>query len=317
MKITILDSYASCPTGGDWKKLEQYGELTVWDNTRPEDIVSRAALCEAVLTNKVVISREIMAQLPRLRYVGVLATGYNVVDTAAARERGIVVTNIPAYSTESVVQMVFAHLLNVTNRVAHYAETAQKGKWAMSPHFCYLDFQHHELHGKTIGIVGLGNIGGRVAEVAHAFGLRVIAVTSKRGEALPPYVTPTDADALFREADIITLHCPLTPTTRNLVSAARLATLRPGAIIINTGRGPLIDDNAVAAALKAGRLAAYCADVMTVEPPSADNPLLSAPNCFLTPHIAWATEEARTRLQDTAIRNLAAFAEGKPINIVS
>lgn len=317
MKITILDSYASCPTGGDWKALERYGEISVYDNTRPQDVVTRARDSEVVLTNKVVVSREIMKQLPALRYVGVLATGYNVVDTAAARELGITVTNIPAYSTESVVQMVFAHLLNVASHVAHYAEANRRGRWAAAPHFCYIDTPAHELSGKTMGVVGLGNIGRRVAEVAHAFGLRVIAVTSKRGEELPQFITAVDTDTLFREADIITLHCPLTAATRHMVNAERLATLRPEAVVINTGRGPLVDEKAVAAALGEGRLTAYCADVMTQEPPSADNPLLSAPNCFLTPHIAWATEEARERLQDTAIRNIAAYVDGNPVNVVS
>lgn len=317
MKITILDSYASCPTGSGWEALEELGELTVYDNTRAGEVMARAKDSEAVLTNKVVLSREVMEQLPRLRYIGVLATGYNVVDVAATKERGVTVTNVPAYSTESVVQMVFAHLLNATNRVAHYADANQHGRWAKEQHFCYFDYPHHELSGKTLGIVGLGNIGSRVAEVAHAFGLRVIAVTSKRGTALPPYVTPVDMATLLGEADIVTLHCPLTETTRHLLNTRSIATMRRGVVVINTGRGPLVDDEAVAAALVEGRIAAYCADVLTQEPPQPCHPLLSAPNCYLTPHIAWGTEEARARLQTTAIANLKAYLAGKRENVVS
>ena len=316
MKIVILDGYSADPGDLSWEELEQMGEVTVYDRTSPSETVQRAAEADIVLTNKVVLDREKIAQLPRLKYIGVLATGYNVVDIEAAHERGIVVTNVPAYSTESVAQMVFAHLLTVTNRTEHYAIQNRSGRWAASPDFCYWDFPLMELAGKTIGIVGLGNIGRRVAEIALAFGMKVKAVTSKSQEQLPAGIEKADLQTLLSSADVLSLHCPLTANTRHLINADTLRLMKPTAILINTGRGPLIDDQAVANALQEGLLGAFCADVLTTEPPSSNNPLLSQPNAFITPHIAWASTEARTRLLQIAIANVRAFASGKPQNTV-
>ena len=316
MKIVILDGYSADPGDLSWEELEQMGEVTVYDRTSPSETVQRAAEADIVLTNKVVIDREKIAQLPRLKYIGVLATGYNVVDIEAAHERGIIVTNVPAYSTESVAQMVFAHLLTVTNRTEHYAIQNRSGRWAASPDFCYWDFPLMELAGKTIGIVGLGNIGHRVAEIALAFGMKVKAVTSKSQEQLPAGIEKADLQTLLSSADVLSLHCPLTANTRHLINADTLRLMKPTAILINTGRGPLIDDQAVANALQEGLLGAFCADVLTTEPPSSNNPLLSQPNAFITPHIAWASTEARTRLLQIAIANVRAFASGKPQNTV-
>ena len=316
MKIVILDGFTANPGDLSWKGLEELGTLTVYDRTRPEETVARAAEADIVLTNKVIINREMMAQLPQLKYIGVLATGYNVVDIEAAHERGIIVTNVPAYSTESVAQMVFAHLLTVTNRTEHYAIQNRQGRWSKNPDFCYWDFPHLELAGKTIGIVGLGNIGRRVAEIALAFGMQVKALTSKSADTLPAGIEKADLEVLLATSDIISLHCPLTDTTRHLINRDTLSVMRPSAILINTGRGPLVDDQAVASALAKGQLAAFCADVLTEEPPKADNPLLSQPNAFITPHIAWATEEARSRLLQVAISNVRAFLNAKPQNVV-
>ena len=290
--------------------------LTVYDRTKPEETIARAAEADIVLTNKVIINREVMAQLPQLKYIGVLATGYNVVDIEAAHERGIIVTNVPAYSTESVAQMVFAHLLTVTNRTEHYALQNRQGRWSKNPDFCYWDFPHLELAGKTFGIVGLGNIGRRVAEIALAFGMQVKALTSKSADTLPAGIEKADQEVLLATSDVISLHCPLTDTTRHLINRDTLSKMRPSAILINTGRGPLVDDQAVASALAKGQLAAFCADVLTEEPPKANNPLLSQPNAFITPHIAWATEEARSRLLQVAISNVQAFLNAKPQNVV-
>ena len=317
MKIVILDGYTANPGDMSWKELEELGTLAVYDRTRPEETVARAADAEIILTNKVIISREVMAQLPLLKYIGVLATGYNVVDIEAAHERGIIVTNVPAYSTESVAQMVFAHLLTVTNRTEHYAIQNRKGRWTSNSDFCYWDFPHMELAGKTFGIVGLGNIGRRVAEIALAFGMQVKALTSKSANTLPTGIKKADLKELLATSDVISLHCPLTDTTRHLINRETLQHMKPSAILINTGRGPLVDDQAVASALAEGQLAAFCADVLTEEPPKVDNPLLSQPNAFITPHIAWATEEARSRLLQVAISNVRAFLNANPQNVVS
>ena len=316
MKIVVLDGFTANPGDLSWKGLEELGTITVFDRTKPEETVARAADADIVLTNKVIISREIMMQLPQLKYIGVLATGYNVVDIEATHERSIIVTNVPAYSTESVAQMVFAHLLTVTNRTEHYALQNRQGRWTKNPDFCYWDFPHMELAGKTFGIVGLGNIGRRVAEIALAFGMRVKALTSKAANALPAGIEKADLEELLAKSDVISLHCPLTDTTRHLINYETLQQMKPSAILINTGRGPLVDDQAVASALAEGQLAAFCADVLTEEPPKADNPLLSQPNAFITPHIAWATEEARSRLLQVAISNVEAFLNAKPQNVI-
>ena len=317
MKIVILDGYTANPGDLSWDGLKAWGEVEVYDRTPASETVARAADAEIVLTNKVVIGREEMAQLPHLLYIGVLATGYNVVDLEAAKERHIVVTNVPAYSTESVAQMVFAHLLTVTNHTEGYAMENRQGRWSQSPDFCYYDESIHELSGKTFGIVGLGNIGRRVAQIAIAFGMQVKALTSKPVEALPEGIQKADLQELFRTSNVISLHCPLTSDTHHLVNSETIALMNSDTILINTGRGPLVDDEAVAAALEAGRLKAYCADVMTEEPPREDNPLLKAPNAYITPHIAWATFEARQRLIQVATDNVGAFLNGRPQNQVN
>ena len=319
MNIVILDGYSANPGDLSWGELEKMGLLTVYDRTNPEETIERAAEADIVLTNKVVLGRKQIAQLPQLRYIGVLATGYNVVDTVAARERGIIVTNVPAYSTDSVAQMVFAHLLTVTNRTEHYAIQNRNGRWSTNPDFCYWDTNLPELSGKTFGIVGLGNIGMRVARIALAFGMKVKAMTSKAPDALPDSIQKASLDELLATSDVLSLHCPLTDSTRHIINAETLARMKPTAIVINTGRGPLADDKAVADALERNIIAAYCADVLTEEPPKAGkdgNPLLGQPNAYITPHIAWATTEARIRLLQIAIDNVRMFLNGKPQNIV-
>ena len=316
MNIVILDGYSANPGDLSWDELKEMGNVTVYDRTSPSETIARAAEADIVLTNKVVIGKEEMAQLPHLKYIGVLATGYNVVDIETAHERGITVTNVPAYSTESVAQMVFAHLLTVTNRTEHYAQENRNGRWTNNKDFCYWDFPHMELSGKTFGIVGLGNIGMRVATIANAFGMRVCASTSKSEDQLPPFIVKKSLTELFSDCDVISLHCPLTPDTHHLINSETLQKMKPSAILINTGRGPLVDDQAVAEALAEGRLAAFCADVLTNEPPKATNPLLSQPNAFTTPHIAWASKEARIRLLQVAINNVRSFLNGQPQNVV-
>ena len=315
-QIVILDGYAANPGDLSWDALAALGQLTVYDRTLPDETVMRAREAEVVLTNKVYIGRQEMEQLPLLRYIGVLATGYNVVDIDAAHERGIVVTNVPAYSTESVAQMVFAHLLTAVNRTEHYALQNRRGRWSDCPDFCYWDTTLTELAGKTFGIVGLGNIGQRVAAIANAVGMRVIAFTTKEAEALPSYIEKCSMDDLLAQSDVLSLHCPLTPTTRHLINRQSLLLMKSTAILINTGRGPLVCDEDVAEALQAGRLAAYCADVMTQEPPQTSNPLLTCDRAYITPHIAWATREARQRLVAVAIANVGAFVDGRAVNRV-
>lgn len=317
MKIVILDGYSVNPSDLSWEELEACGELTVYDRTNTEDILKRTKNADAILTNKVVISSEIINKLPNLKYIGVLATGYNVVDIEAAKKRGITVTNVPAYSTNSVVQMTFAHILNLTNRVAHYAHENRKGKWSASPDFCYWDTNLGEIAGKTLGVVGLGNIGYKVACIARDFGMDVFACTSKNSADLPDGIQKVTFNGLLGISDILTLHCPLTPQTKEMINKDTLSQMKRGALLINTGRGALVNDKDVAQALCEGQLGGYGADVMTQEPPKPDNPLLSAPNAYLTPHIAWATLEARKRLVSIASANVAAFVQGSPKNVVS
>lgn len=316
MKIVVLDGYGVNPGDLSWGKLGELGELTVYERTAPEEVLTRTEEAEIVLTNKVVLSAEILCKLPKLKYIGVLATGYNVVDTEAARAQGVAVTNIPAYSTDSVVQMTFAHILNITNRVAHYARENREGKWARSKDFCYWDTPLLELSGLTLGVVGLGNIGMKVARVARTLGMEVYAATSKSSSSLPEGIQKTTFKGLLGVCDILTLHCPLTPDTRELVNAKTLGMMKRGAVVINTGRGPLVNEDDVAEALRSGQLAAYGADVMCQEPPREDNPLLAEPNAFITPHVAWATIDARRRLMKIAADNIKAFVEGKPVNVV-
>lgn len=313
MKICILDGYSLNPGDLDWSPVERLGDVTLFDRTPADKIVERAADADIVLTNKVPFSADTLRQLPRLRFICVLATGYNIIDTEAAARQGVVVANIPAYSTMSVAQMAFAHILNITNHVASYAREVADGKWTNCPDFCFWDSALTELAGKTMGIVGLGNTGMATARIAVAMGMKVVAMTSKSADTLPEGITPAPLHDVLASADVVSLHCPLTPSTRHLINAASIAKMKPSAILINTGRGPLVDEQAVADALNGGRLAAFGADVLSQEPPSGDNPLLSARNCFLTPHIAWATLEARTRLMSTATENVRQFIAGEPV----
>lgn len=316
LHLVVMDGHAANPGDLSWEPFEQFGEVVVYERSKPEEVVERAKDADAVFTNKVVFSDEVMAQLPKLKYIGILATGTNVVDLEAARQRGIVVTNIPAYSTDSVAQLVFAHVLNIVNRVDVYANDIRKGRWAQNPDFCYWDTQIHELAQMTIGVYGLGNIGMKVATIAAAFGMRVLAYTSKPQESLPAGITKASQDEIFAQSDILTLHCPLTPQTQGLINADNISKMKRTAIVVNTGRGPLVDEIDMAIALKTGMLGAYAADVLCQEPPRADNPLFDCENCFLTPHLAWGTIEARERLMLIAEENVRAFVNGEPINRV-
>lgn len=317
MKIVVLDGYGLNPGDLSWDAVSQLGELTVYDRTSSEEVIERSAGAEAILTNKTVITAEIMEALPDLKYIGVLATGYNVVNIGAAREKGIVVTNIPAYSTPSVAQMVFAHILNIAQQVQHHSEEVRKGRWTNNADFCFWDTPLIELREKKIGLVGLGHTGYNTARIAIGFGMQVTAYTSKSSLQLPPEIKKRTLDELFSECDIVSLHCPLTDETKELVNAERLRLMKPTAILINTGRGPLVNEQDLADALNAGKLYAAGLDVLSSEPPKADNPLLTARNCYITPHIAWASLEARTRLMDILVENIKAFQAGKPVNNVA
>jgi len=313
MRIVILDGLTTNPGDVSWEPLERLGSLTVFDRTAPGDVVARAADADAILTNKAIVGREQIAALPQLKYVGVLATGFNIVDVAAARERGIPVCNVPEYSTPNVVQAAWALILELANRVGHHDRTVHEGHWVACHDFCYWHGELVELAGRTLGIVGHGRIGRGVATVGRAFGMRVIH-HRRQGGGDPACV---DLDTLFRESDVVSLHCPLTPETKGLVDARRLAMMKTTAFLVNTARGPLVDEAALAAALNAGQIAGAAVDVLSVEPPPASNPLLTAKNCVITPHVAWATRDARRRLIDVTAANLAAFAVGQPQNVVN
>lgn len=316
MNIVVLDGYTANPGDLSWEPLRAFGELTVYPRLADDKVVEAAAEADVVLTNKVRLTNVTIDSLPRLKYIGVLATGYNIIDVEHAHERGIVVSNIPAYSTDSVVQMTFAHILNITNQVGHYGEEVRKGRWSRNEDFCFVDTPLIELAGKTMGIVGLGNIGMRVATIARNFGMDVFAVTSKESAALPAGIQKTTLEGLLSVSDVLSLHCPLIPATDRIINVDRLKMMKRGSILINTGRGQLIDEEAVAQALADGRLMGYGADVMTLEPPRPDNPLLGQEHAYFTPHIAWASKEARTRLVKIAIENVRAFVENHPQNQV-
>lgn len=317
INIVDLDAHALNPGDLSWDGIAQLGELTVYPRTAPNDIVARANKADALLINKVMITRELIEQLPRLRYIGELATGYNNIDLEAATEHGIVVTNIPAYSTASVAQHVFALLLNVANRVEHYAQASREGAWGRCPDFCYWDTPLLELSGKTFGLVGYGNIGQQVASIAHAFGMKVAAVTSKPIGSLPDYVQKMTLEGMLSTSDVVSLHCPLTAANHHLINKDTLALMRHGSILINTARGPLVDEAAVTLAVNDGLLQAYCADVLENEPPTQGCMLFHEANAYVTPHLAWATLEARQRLMDIAVANLKAFLMGTPQNQVN
>lgn len=319
MKIVVLDGYALNPGDLSWQGFEELGEVTVYDRTSytdKQEIIERIGDAEAILTNKTPITADVLKACPQLTYIGVLATGYNVVDLAAAKEQGITVTNIPSYSTNAVAQATFALLLEVTNQVGHHNRSVHQGDWQTSKDFSYWQTPLMELAGKTIGLIGYGAIAQAVATIAHAFQLKVIYFNHRPKPAQEDWAKQVSLAELYQEADIISLHVPQFPETEKMIDRTALAQMKPSAILINTSRGGLIDEAAVAEALQTGQIAALAADVVSKEPIAADNPLLQAPNCYLTPHIAWAPVETRRRLMGIAVANLSGFKAGTPQNVV-
>ena len=317
MRIVVLDGYTLNPGDLSWDELRALGECIVHDRTTPADVVARAQDAEIIFTNKTVLDRAALQSLPTLRYIGVLATGYNIVDVRTAREQNIVVTNIPTYGTRSVAQHVFALLLELTERVGYHAETVRDGRWSACPDFCYWDYPLIELEGLTMGVVGFGRIGQAVAKLADAFGMKVLAHDVQPPPTLPPFVRLVDLDTLFAQSDVVSLHCPLTAENKGFVNARRLALMKKSAFLINTSRGPLVNESDLAAALNAGQIAGTGLDVLAVEPPRTDNPLLTAKHCYITPHIAWATRAARDRLMKAAVDNVRVFLAGGRQNVVN
>ena len=318
MKIVILDGHTANPGDLSWDEFAKLGELSVFDRTAKEQMVARLQGATVALTNKAVLDRAIISALPDLRFIGVTATGYNIVDIAATRERGIVVCNVPEYSTPDVAQFVFALLLELTNRTGHHAETVRAGKWSRSQDFCYWDYPLVGLSGLTLGIVGFGRIGRAVARIGQAFGMKILAMRrSSVATDKNDGVQYVELDTLLRESDVVTLHCPLTPETTRLVNAQFLSKMKPTAFLINTARGGLVDESALADALNHDRIAGAGLDVLSTEPPPVDDPLLSAKNCIVTPHIAWATKTARIRLLKVTADNIRAWQNGKPQNVVN
>lgn len=316
MRMVILDGHTLNPGDLSWKYLEGLAEVVYHPRTPAGEVMERLRDTEAVLTNKVPLTAEVFAACPKLRYVGVTATGYNIIDLVAARKAGVTVTNVPGYSTDSVAQVVFALLLEITHHTGHHAARVAEGGWVKSPDFSFSDFPLLELAGQTMGIVGFGQTGQAVGRIAHAFGMKVIYHTrtkKKFGEYPVSYV---DLPELFREADVVSLHCPLTAETKQLVSWPLLQTMKPSAILINTARGPLLHEADVARALRENVIAWAGMDVLSAEPPPADNPLLSAPRCFILPHIAWASVAARRRLMHEVVENFRSYLEGKPRNVI-
>jgi glycerate dehydrogenase len=313
MKIVILDAHTANPGDLNWDEFKQLGECKIHERTLEAEVVERARGAEVLITNKTAITAAAMAQLPPLRYIGVLATGYNNVDAAGARERGICVCNVPEYSTPAVAQAMFALLLELTNRTGYHAQTVRAGRWAASKDFCYWDGALIELSGLTLGIIGYGRIGQAVAQIGRAFGMHILAYRRSGGIGLEG----TDLDTLFRSSDVISLHCPLTPETKEIINSDRIAQMKPGALLINTARGPLVNEHQLADALNAGRIAGAGLDVLSVEPPTSSNPLVQAKNCIITPHIAWAAHAARVRLLQIAAENIRAYQRGQLQNWVN
>ena len=314
--IVVLDGHTMNPGDLSWDALRALGPSTIYKRTPPSEVIERAQNATAILTNKTVLDRPVIERLPRLEYIGVTATGYNVVDVVVARDRGIPVTNVPGYSTASVAQLVFALILELTHQVGHHSQTVRAGRWAAGPDFCYWDHPLIELAGLTLGLVGYGQIGQAVARIGRAFGMKVI-VHTRTPRTDDPAIRFVDLDTLFSQADVVSLHCPLAPATHGLVNAQRLAQMKPSAFLINTGRGPLVVEADLAAALNANRIAGAGLDVLALEPPAPDNPLLKARNCVITPHFGWGTLAARQRLMTAAVGNLHAFLAGTPQNVVN
>ena len=317
MNIVVLDGYTLNPGDLSWDALQKLGPCAIHDRTPPEQVVERARNAEVVLTNKALLPRDAIAALPKLKYIGVLATGYNVVDIAAAKECGIPVANIPDYGTHSVAQFTFALLLELAHHVGHHAQTVRDGRWVRSADFCYWDSPLIELHGLTFGVIGFGKIGRATAKLADAFGMKVLVHNRSRPTDLPAHYEFVSLDELLTRSDVVSLHCPLTPENKHFINAERLARMKPTAFLLNTSRGPLLDEAAVANALNSGKIAGAAVDVVSVEPPKTDNPLFTAKNCLVTPHIAWATRAARARLMDVAVENIRAFIAGQARNVVN
>ncbi|NLZ49179.1 MAG: D-2-hydroxyacid dehydrogenase [Clostridiales bacterium] len=317
MNIVVLDGYGLNPGDLSWERLHKLGNAKIYDRTSKEEIIDRIGDAEIVLTNKTPISAETMDKT-NIKYIGVLATGYNVVDIEAAKERGIIVTNVPAYSTASVAQMVFAHILEICHHVAHHDKSVKEGKWQNCPDFCYWEKPLIELDGKVMGIIGYGRIGQAVSKVAQAFGMKVLAYSPRRKKELEnENMRYVELDELFAQSDIISLHAPLFESTRNIINKESISKMKKSVIIINTSRGPLVNEQDLADALNSGRIYAAGVDVVSEEPIKADNPLLNAKNIFITPHIAWAPKEARVRLMNIAMENIEAYIKGNPMNVVS
>lgn len=316
MKIVVLDGHTLNPGDLSWDGISAMGELKVYDRTPVDDVEKRAGDAEVVFTNKTPLNRETIRHLTKLKYIGVLATGYNVVNVEAAKKRGVVVTNVPGYGTASVAQHAFALLLELTQQVGHHAFTVRKGRWSRTPDFCYWLHPLVELDGLTMGVVGYGKIGQAVARIAQGFGMRVLVTDQKLPASLPSGVAAAKLDDLLAQSDVISLHCPLTPETERLVNEASIARMKKGVLLINTSRGGLVDEAALIAGLESGQVAGAGLDVISVEPPPEDHPLLRARNCIVTPHMAWATRAARARLMDIVVDNLKSFLAGQPKNVV-
>jgi len=317
MKIVILDGHAVNPGDLSWDFLKQFGEVTVYERTPVDEVAGRIGDAEIALINKSPITAEVLEACPNLKLICVLATGYNVVDCAAAKARNIPVCNVPDYGTAAVAQFTFALLLDLCHKVAHHAQTVREGKWCECPDFCYWDTPQMELAGKTLGIIGFGRIGRAVGKIANAFGMKVIAYNRSQceeGKAIGSYV---NLEELLKTADIISLHCPLTAENTGMINEEAIGKMKEGAILINTARGPLVDEAALAAALRSGKLRGAACDVISAEPMAVDNPLKDVPNCIVTPHMAWAPIESRMRIQDCTQRSIQAFLDGKPINTVN
>jgi glycerate dehydrogenase len=318
MKIIVLDGYASNPGDLSWDKLFTLDEVVVYDRTPADKIVEQSMEAEIIITNKTPLTEETLKSLPDLKYIGVLATGYNVVDTAAAKRRNIIVTNVPAYSTMSVAQLTFALLLELCHHVQKHSDSVMDGKWAQSPDFSYSDFPLIELSGKTFGIIGFGNIGKKVADIGSAFGLNIVAFSRHQtDQSYRKNFRWAAINEVLEQADVVSIHCPLTSETKGLINAESLKRMKRSAFLLNTSRGPVVVEQDLADALNDGIIAGAGIDVLSIEPPAKDNPLFKAKNCIITPHIAWATKEARVRLMDIAVSNVAAFIDGKPVNVVS
>ncbi len=319
MKIVIVDGYTLNPGDLSWDELKKLGTVDIYDRSTPEELIERAKDANIILTNKAPLSKETLAQLPELQFISVTATGFNIVDIEEAAHRGIPVANVPAYGSTSVAQMTFAHILNLTQRVAHYAEEVNENRWTECRDFCFWDYPLIELDQKTLGIIGYGSIGKQVAQIARAFGMQLIVYSPslETGTELAPGIRAESVETLLRESDIVSLHCPLTSNNEKMINAESLALMKPTSFLVNTSRGQLIDEVALCAALEDEKIAGAGIDVLSGEPPSSENPLLDTKNCFITPHIAWATTDARSRLLNITVQNIKAFLQDTPQNIVN